>query len=124
MELFCKKIIFQFLGYCCSSKHFYCPLHIQSSSTGTTGITPAISTLISIPCIIGESFTEVQTSLTWLNKTPLRVPEWHPPKNDREMQTFFSWIPLVWRKQFVIINEISYFIKKNTVYNSKQNPPF
>ena len=40
----------------------------------------------------------VQTSLTWLNNTPLRVPEWCVPKQDREMQTFCSWIPLGWRK--------------------------
>ena len=40
----------------------------------------------------------VQTSLTWLNNTPLRVREWHAPKQDREMQTFCTWIPLVWRK--------------------------
>ena len=40
---------------------------------------------------------EVQTSLTWINKTPLRVPKWHPPKKDRERQTFCSWIPLGWR---------------------------
>ena len=40
----------------------------------------------------------VQTSLTWLNNTPLWVPEWHAPKQDREMQTFCTWIPLGWRK--------------------------
>ena len=40
----------------------------------------------------------VQTSLTWLNNTPLWVPEWRVPKQDRETQTFCSWIPLGWRK--------------------------
>ena len=40
----------------------------------------------------------VQTSLTWLNNTPLQVPEWRAPKQDRETQTFCTWIPLGWRK--------------------------
>ena len=41
---------------------------------------------------------EIQTSFTWMNQTPLRVPEISVQKSDVATQTFCSWIPLGLRK--------------------------
>ena len=77
MELFCKKIIFQFLGF---SQAQQGPQVLPQPSPPSS---PSDVSSVKVS-------REVQTSPTWLNKTPLRVPEWHPPKKDRETQTFCS----------------------------------
>ena len=41
---------------------------------------------------------EIQTSFTWMNQTPLQVPEISVQKSDVATQTFCSWIPLGLRK--------------------------
>ena len=99
--------MFQFLGYCCSSKYFYCP-HTFSRAQQGPQVSPQPSPPPPPPPLPSHTPSqaqllvkvthEVQTSFTWLNDTPLRVPEMHVQKRDCETQTFCTWIPLGWRK--------------------------